>query len=236
MRHPRWQPFSAALLRGCLFCILSISALAQRGPHSSSLSVSLNEDTRIFLNPQSPDPVERQRTEQLGTAVGVSGSWRYRVYPSISVDLRGEYIVHESRIIDQIGTPFTHGLSVFLLETSALFSLPFSSERFDLYVGGGLGLYSGRRLYSVANVDATHVSASPAIGIQVIVGAEYLLVGDLGIRFELLFRDPQMGVENRFHESSVTSRGVTYPLHTEPFRSNINLNGNVYSLGLFYSF
>ena len=31
----------------------------------------------------------------------------------------------------------------------------------------------------------------------------------------------------------VTSHGITYPLQTTPFRSNINLNGNVYSLGLF---
>jgi hypothetical protein len=113
-----------------------------------------------------------------------------------------------------------------------LFSLPFSTERFDMFVGGGVGLYTGRRIYLVADAEAEHVSSTPAVGIHVVVGAEYLVAGGVGVRFEVLFRDPQMGVENRFPQSSVTSRGVTYPLQTAPFRSNINLNGNVYSLGI----
>ena len=236
MKHPRRKPLFAALLRGCLFLLLTVTAYSQRGDHSVALYGSINEHAQIFSHPNSPDPVLRQRAEALGSVLSAAADWRYRIYPTISLNLRGEYVALENETADPVGTPVTHGLHVYVLEGSALFSLPFTSERFDMYVGGGVGLYSGERVYTLADVRAEHVSASPAVGIQVIVGAEYLLALGIGIRFELLFRDPQMSVENRFPRTSVTSHGVTYPLSTEPFRSNINLNGNVYSLGLFYSF
>lgn len=236
MTHPRRKPFFAALLRGCLFFLLTLTVYGQRGDHSVAVYGSMNENAQIFSHPNSPDPILRQQTEILGSVLGAAADWRYRIYPSISLNLRGEYVAMEHETTDPVGTPITRGLRVYVFEGSALFSLPFSSERFDMYVGGGLGLYSGERVYAVAEIQAEHVSASPAVGIQVIVGAEYLLAVGIGIRFELLFRDPQMSVENRFPRSSVTSHGVTYPLSTDPFRSNVNLNGNVYSLGLFYSF
>jgi hypothetical protein len=236
MKHPRWKPFIAALLRGCLFFLLTVTAYSQRGDHSVALYGSLNEHAQIFSQPNSPDPLLRQRAVVLGSVFSAAADWRYRIYPSINLNLRGEFIAMETETADPIGTAITHGLRVYVLEGSALFSLPFTSKRFDMYVGGGLGLYSGERMYAVADVSAEHVSASPALGIQVVVGAEYLILVGLGVRFELLFRDPQMSVENRFPRSSVISHGVTYPLSTEPFRSNINLNGNVYSLGLFYTF
>jgi hypothetical protein len=236
MKHPRWKPFFAALLRGCLFFLLTVTSYSQRGDHSIAVYGSINENAQVFPHPNSPDPVLRLQTEVLGSVLSAAADWRYRIYPTISLNLRGEYVAMENTTMDPIGTPMTHGLRVFILEGSALFSLPFTSDRFDMYVGGGMGVYGGERVYSVADVRSEHVSAVPAVGIQVIVGAEYVLALGLGLRFELLFRDPQMSVENRFPRPSVTSRGVNYQLSTDPFRSNINLNGNVYSLGLFYSF
>jgi hypothetical protein len=226
---------TSALLRGCLFFMLSLTALGQRTDHSIGVYGSFNDDARIFLFPQSPDPVLRQQTKGLGGSFGLAASWRYRVLPTVAAEFRGEFITREEAE-EYGGTSVSHGFTVMLFEVSALFSLPFSGDRFDMYVGGGLGAYSGKRIYAIADAEAEHVSASPALGIHVLLGAEYLLMDRVGVRFILLFRDPQIGVENRFTRPSVTAANVTHPLQTDVFRSNINLNGNVYCLGLAYYF
>ncbi len=233
MKHPRRMPLISALLRGCLFLLLFSPAYAQRGEHSISLFGGFVDDAQIFLFPQSPDPIARQQTADVGASFTGAVSWRYRFIPTLSAELRAEYLSHDSESSDVVGTPVVQGFRIAMFEGSALFSLPFSTKRFEMYVGGGIGLYSGRRLYSIAGIESEHVSSIPAVGIHVLVGAEYLFAGNLGVRGEVIFRDPQMGVENRFPQPSVTSHGITYPLQTTPFRSNINLNGNVYSLGLF---
>ena len=252
MSHPRRQQTLRTLLRGCLLLLLpailllAFEARAQnqatadpnslRSDYSVSFFGSINEDVRIFLFPQSPDPVLRQQTEILGSAYSAALSWRYRVLPTLSLDLRGEYATVEKSTTDAVGTAILHGMDAYLLEGSALFSLPFSTRRFEMYVGGGLGVYTGSRLYRIGEALAEHVSSTPAIGLHVTVGAEYILHAGLGLRFELVFRDPQISVDNRFSQPAITANSVTYPLQTEPFRSQVNMNGNVYSLAVFYSF
>ncbi len=235
MKHPRRQLLVSTLIRGCLFVLLSAAAMGQRTDHSVAVYGSFNDDARIFLFPQSPDPTLRQQTQGLGGSFGAAASWRYRVFPTIAVEFRGEFITRE---VEQEygGSSVSHGFTMMLFEGSALFSLPFSGDRFDMYVGGGLGVYSGRRIHAIAGIEAEHISATPAIGIHVLIGAEYLVLEHVGLRFNLLFRDPQVSVENRFLQPSVTAAGVTHPLQTDVFRSNINLNGNAYCAGLAYYF
>ncbi|MFZ1729629.1 MAG: hypothetical protein WBQ23_08295 [Bacteroidota bacterium] len=232
MKHPRWKPLFTALLRGCLFFLLTAAAFSQRTDNSIAVYGGFSDNGQIFLYPQSPDSELRQQTQSLGGAYGAAAVWRYRLFPTVAIELRGEYVSSEEEESDPVGTKYVHGLRVALFQSSALFSLPFSGESFEMYVGGGVGVYSGQRVYSIAGIDAGHVSTTPAIGIHVLIGAEYLIAAGIGIRFETLFRDPQIAVENRFPQSSVVSNGVTYSLQTDAFRSNINMNGNVYSLGL----
>lgn len=237
MSHPRRMSFPAALLRGCLLLLMLWTTVsAQRGVHSITLHANLNDDARIFPAPNAPDPVLRNQSEALGSAFSAAVSWRSRIWRTVRVDLRGEYVSHDKVSSDPVGTPITNGLRVLLLEGSALFALPFSSARFEMYVGGGIGVSTGQRRYAIAAIESQSVSSTPALGMQVILGAEYLIFDALGMRFELLFRDPQMSVENRFPTDTVVANGVRYHLATTPFRSNINLNGNVYSLGIFYCF
>jgi hypothetical protein len=232
MKHPQRKPLFTALHWGCLIFLLSTGAFSQRTDNSVTIYAGFNDGGQIFISPQSPDPVQRQQTYSIGGAYCISAAWRYRLFSTVSLELRGEYVSHEEVDIDPIGTPFKHGFRVALLHSSALFSLPFSGERFEMYVGGGVGLFGGQRIYSVAGIEAERISTVPAFGIHVLVGAEYLITAGFGIRFETLFRDPQMSAENRFDQNSVVSQGVTYRLQTNVFRSNINLNGNVYSVGL----
>ncbi|PLX31625.1 MAG: hypothetical protein C0600_05085 [Ignavibacteria bacterium] len=232
MKHPRWNTAIQALLRGCFVILLFSSAHAQNPDHSITISTGYLEASRIFLYPQSPDPLRRQVSEDLGSTVSFSASYRYRLYAPIAFQVRGEFAGNDLEMRDQVGTPISHGYEVWIIEAEATFSLPFSTQRFDMYVGGGAGMYVGSRRYAIAGVEAESSSSQPAFGIHVIVGAEYLLTEQLGLRADVLFRDPQMSVENRFSQSSVVSRGIEYPLQNSPFLSHINLNGNVYAIGI----
>lgn len=241
MPIPRWSHTFFVLRRGIFLSILltlfSQSALlSQPLRHAVSLSAGLIEDSRIFVSPQSPDAVERQRTTNLGATTGYGGSYRYRLWPSVAVQLHGEFVHERSGAQDLAGTRIENGFDIWLMELSGMFSLPFSSERFEMYVGGGAGVYVGRRSYAVAGVASETASSLPAFGIHILVGAEYLVTSQLGLRADVVFRDPQMSVENRFRQSAVQANGVTYALDTEPFLSHVNLNGNVYSLGVSWHF
>lgn len=236
MKHPRWNAALPALLRGCFLFLIVGTAQAQNQDQSFTLSTGYLEASRIFLSPQSPDPIRRQVAEDLGSTVSYAASYRYDIYTPIAVQVRIEYADTESETRDQVGTLIHHGFHVWILEAESMFSLPFSTERFDMYVGGGAGMYLGSRSYAIAGVQATHVSSRPAFGIHVIVGAEYLFTDRLGLRADVVFRDPQMSVENEFSQSAVVSQGVTYPLQETPFLSHINLNGNVYAIGISWHF
>ncbi len=239
MNIPRWSHTLSVLRRGIfIFLLLLPSAMlhTQSHRHALSVSVGLIEDSRIFVSPQSPDPVERQTTTNLGSTTSYGGSYRYLLFPSVTLQLHGEYVHERSESTDLAGTRIQNGFDIWLAEASGIFSLPFSSDRFIMYVGGGAGFYIGRRSYAVADAAAETVSSVPAFGIHILVGAEYMVLPRVGIRADVVFRDPQISVENRFRQSSVRANGVEYPLSTDPFLSHVNLNGNVYSLGVSWHF
>lgn len=231
VKSPRVKSAGTALLRGLFLFLLTLPLHAQTGDHSIALSVGYLDASQIFLYPQSSDPVLRDETADIGSSFCYAGGYRFNLYPSIAVQLHAEYVSGRSSRSDQVGTVEKNGFDVWLLEADAVFTLPFSTRRFQMYVGGGGGMYLGRRIHSIAGVSAETVSSTPAVGIHVLVGAEYMLTEHLAVRADIIFRDPQISVENRFPQERVLSNGVEYPLRDEPFRSHINLNGNVYSLG-----
>jgi hypothetical protein len=239
MQIPRWSHTDTVLRRGIfffLFLLLPAGLLSQSRQHALSVSVGFIEDSRIFVSPQSPDPVERQTTTNLGSTASYGASYRYRLNHSVTLQLHGEYVHERSETPDLAGTHIKNGYDIWLMEVSGMFSLPFSSDRFTMYVGGGTGLYVGRRSYAVAEAASETVSSLPAFGIHILVGAEYMFLPQVGVRADVVFRDPQISVENRFRQSSVRSNGVEYPLSKNPFLSHVNLNGNVYSLGISWHF
>ena len=236
MTGPRVKYAGTALLRGLVLFLLAVPLEAQTRDHSAFLSVGYLDASQIFLYPQSSDPVQRDQTADIGGSFCYAGGYRLTLYPSVALQLHAEFVSARSSRRDQVGTVVDNGFDVWLLEANAVFTLPFSTRRFQMYVGGGGGMYFGRRLHSIAGIQAETVTSTPAFGIHVLVGAEYFLTERLAARTDIIFRDPQISVENRFPQKSVMSHGVEYPLRDEPFLSYINLNGNVYSLGLAWYF
>ncbi len=231
MRTPRWLKLLGWHFRGVLF-LLPATLMAQQLTSSLTLSINSLSSARIYIAPQSPDPVERVTTDDLGSALSASLAWRYEFAPALLAHARVEYIGADEERLDRVGTALLTGYRAGALEAGVLFALPFGGSSFRMLVGGGGGLYTAHRRLATAGVTAESTATIPVFDIHVLISAEYFPLRSLAVRADLLFRDPQIPTENAYAQSSVRSNGITYPLKTEPFRSTVNLNGNVYSLGL----
>jgi len=147
-----------------------------------------------------------------------------------------EYLDSEEEREDYNGTILREGFGIGALELCVQYVLPFSGRRFLLFMGGGGGLYAGTRTHALADeVSKAEMSAISA-GILAVFGMEYFLSPAVSAIAEIRYRDPQIQSRNAFGRPSVVSNGITYPLEQRPFDSRINVNGNVYSLGLSFHF
>jgi hypothetical protein len=155
---------------------------------------------------------------------------------SVLVEGSLEYTGAETRWTDHYGTGLSDGYRAYMFELSGLFELPFSGRVIRAYIGGGGGLYAGERTVRIASAVAGTTDSWPVFGIHVLFGAEWQVLPWLSLRGDARFRDPQISVENRFSQSSISANGVVYPLPTEAFPGDININGNVYSVGVVYRF
>ncbi len=192
--------------------------------------------SRIFTAPLSPDPAERALTTDFDASYGASLLYRRTVFSTIFVEANFEYSQSETSWENSLGAPYSDGYRVLLLEGTAAFYLPIQSKSFSAYVGGGIGFYTGDRVFTLAGASTRKIGSSIAFGIHVLVGVKYLLTPRLGIRADMRFRDPRIPVETVFNQDSVTWNDVVYPLPSEPTEAYINLDGNVYAVGLSWHF
>lgn len=228
--HPVVSP-----LRMLLFC-LGMACSTILPAQELSLHANYVSGSRIFTAPRSILAVERNGTNTFASSFSTSAALRVAISTTTAVELALEYAPMESRFTDNHGTSFRDGYDVMAIEIAGLFTLPLSSRTFQMYVGGGTGFYVGTRSLAVAEVSARSIMQPPSFGILTLIGVRYAFHPSLAASFEWRFRNPQLAAENVYDQSSVTANGVTYPLPTDPFYSRVNLNGNVFRLGLGWSF
>ncbi len=201
-----------------------------------SLHASYMGGSRILTAPRALNAIERNGTNDFHASLSAGAALRLDVSTSTAVELSIEYAPMQSHFADHHGTPFSDGYDVAAIELAGIFTLPVSSRTVSMYVGGGAGFYAGTRSLSVAGISARSIMQPPAFGILTLIGVRYAFLPSLAATFEWRFRNPQLGAENVYDQSSVTHKGVTYPLPTDPFYSRINLNGNVFRLGVGWVF
>lgn len=224
------------VLSGLLVCIALIGIRAQDRPNNIALHTSYISEARIYPTPFSPNEILRTDFYDLGGALSYSMQYRRAVSEMIQLGVSAEYAPNSLRSHDSFGTEYVDGYTLYLVEASAFFTLPVSSNRLLIHVGGGIGTAFGEREYSIGGISSSPVSSSPAFGIHVVTGLEYLLSARFSLRAEFRFRDPQITFENRFPQEVISANGYEYRVGTKPFTSRINLNGNAYSLGVGFRF
>lgn len=208
------------------------AAVASEHPHAIGGFVNFVTASRLYPTPFSANPLLHNDSYPLGGAIGFAGDYRYSVSDNIMAGLSLEYLPNKSESTDQNNTLFVDGFSMYIAELSAYFILPVGSERFLVLVGGGLGAYIGRREYEIGGVASRSMSSPPAIGIHVTSGFEYRITQSFSIRAELHFRNPEIVTENAFDAPVIHAQGYDYPVETTPFKSKVDVNGNVYRVGV----
>lgn len=234
---PRTNVRILSVLRGMsFFMLIAVSAHAQDEIHAVTLFGNLVTSAKIFLNPLSSDPFERNATNDVSSMLSGSLQYGFAMSSISRLQVSFEYLSGSETSYDNYDTEIVDGFRMYGVELSGIFLLPISGKRFLMYIGGGGGAYWGTREYAIAGHFARAPASNVSFGILTVFGLEYRVLPPFSVKLELRFRDPQIDTENAFGRPTIDVRGVTYHLPTRPFPSKVNVNGNVYSLGVCWAF
>jgi hypothetical protein len=220
--------------------LAAVPARAQDGGLSVVLKGNYTTSAQIFPNPNASDPFARSQSFSLEDFLGGGVEVRYRIPGStlafgVSVD---RIAAETQRVISSTtgrGVPVDDGYSAIPVELTGYFIIPVSTEQVGIFMGGGAGVYFGRRTYRVAGVEAPVVSTSPGFGIHVLAGLSYSFTEWFSLVGEMKFRDLQFTSSNAFSVPRITYNGAVITVGQDPFASRVNTDGIVFQLGAAYT-
>ncbi len=123
------------------------------------------------------------------------------------------------------------GFELIPIELSIFYFLPFSTEDFKFFMGGGIGVYTGKRTREFGTAKFIDVNSDLGYGIQVGVGMDYMILNNISVRGELRFRDPDFRITNKYDTNIVVYEGRTFTINQSEIPSKLNLDGITFRLG-----
>ncbi|NJD21437.1 MAG: hypothetical protein FIA82_02030 [Melioribacter sp.] len=219
-----------------LFFILPAVILAQANGKDFGISFNLNYTTtsQLYLQPDSPDLILRGTHQSLDDIYSYSIDVRYQVSESIILGIGSESIkktFDNSINLGGIRASMRDGYKMIPIEFSAYYLIPFSTERFKFYMGGGLGLYIGEQIRELGDVSISNESKKIGYGINVSIGMDFLVNQFLSIRTQMRFRDPEFEMESKYSDTTVNYNGKSYILPSEKFTTKVNIDGITFAIG-----
>lgn len=210
------------------------------------LSGSLNyvSSATIQLAPFSADLVERNSTVDISGGYGYSFSIRTKLFRNdLFFGITAEFvkIQDNNAILTLEGDSsiarikLSETITAYPVEFTAYFNVPSFQENLNIYLGGGVGLYSGDRKRKILNFESETISKTFGLSLVVLSGIEYYFEKNFMSFMELRFRDGEYDVKSKFPINSINVNGVSYSLGNE-MNSKIFLDGLKVSLGLGYRF
>jgi len=197
-------------------------------------------------NPRSSDPIERDATIELDGGFGYGAEIIYDpgIYDlGIKLYLSSEFLKIDQRDLEML---FDNGaqrdkvkmreeLILIPVELGVKWLLPVSGRDLKVYIGGGGGVYFGKRTRYLGSLESSMLEAKPGFSLNVLSGIEYFFARNLSGDAELKFREAFFDVESKFNESSIIINGTNYPI-SNPFYSRLIVDGVRISLGINYHF
>jgi hypothetical protein len=216
--------------------------------NGKKISIGINgvytTTARVYLNPDSPNPVIRNSSFEISDIFDPAIDIRYRIADDIIIGLGTEYMkatssgenltVTSGRLTESID--ITDGFLLIPIEFSGYYILPFSTENFKFLMGGGAAYYYGKHIRRFGDEGISTVSRDFAYGIQVSVSMDYLIRDDFTVHTEMKFRDPQFKIKSAYDKQEVNYNGHTISLEQKTFDSKINVNGVTFILGVSFLF
>ena len=232
-----------------LFILLFLfSAYTKAQFNDKRISIGVNgvytTSARIFLNPNSSDPILRNNSFGLSGIFDPAVDIRYRITDDIILGIGSEYMKASATGPNLTGfvgnstvtVDVKDGFLFIPIEISAYYILPFSTERFKFLMGGGVGYYFGKHTREFGDASVSAVKRDFAYGIQVSVSMDYLVRDNVTLHSEMKFRDPQFKVESAYDKLNVNYNDRVVTIVQKTFDSKIDVNGVTFILGASFLF
>lgn len=120
-------------------------------------------------------------------------------------------------------------------EAGIKWKLPVNLDRFDVYIGGGAGIYTGSRQRVLGYLTSEKVSTKPGFSLNILTGVNFHFFQNIYLNFELKFREGYFESTDRFNSNVITVDGNDFNIEN-PFTSRLLASGVRISLGLKYNF
>ncbi len=229
-----------------LILLLFLSFDASISQSRKMVGLNLNYILSAFVYPNviSSDRGLRELSNEVNSWIGFSADFRGEIAEGYLVGLSAEIVnkkVSDVLLVRRISgqtvrIPVEDRYTIYIAELSAFFIAPFSSQKLNIYIGGGVGAYKGKFEKSILNAKS-EIQRSPVnIGIHVMSGVHYNFEKNLSLRGELKFRDPIVEVESRFKDALIEYNGYIFQIAPTQFRTRINFDTMTFMLGLVFSF
>ena len=224
------------LILALIFLINSLELFSQSKPAELGFNLSYVLSALVYPNIISSDYGTRNSNFEIKSLFGFSVDLRYEVASGYVAGLSAEVVrkVSSEMVYYTYGQgvlriPIEDNYRVLILEGTIYFIAPFSSSKWELYFGGGLGAYKGYFKRKVVYIESKVLRAPVNFGIHVVAGfkhnfGEKFLNGKFGIRGEIKFRDPLVDVDGKFEKSYLDYNGRKIQLNTSVFRRRINFD------------
>jgi opacity protein-like surface antigen len=230
---------SRKVLVALLFTSLTVSTQSAR-TQDRSLSVSFRANvttsSRLFTDPKSSSAFQRSQYFSLDDFFGYGVELRYQFPESnIAIGLSSDYVkTTTQRALPRLSTnsptvPIEDGYSVVPVELTGYFLIPVSGQTFGVYMGGGVGGYFGKRLYTLGDTEAPSTESGHGFGIHVLGGVSYRFTEWFSLNAEMKFRDLQFETTNEFPSQTITYRGTVIPV--QRLDSSVHTDGVIFQLG-----
>ena len=160
---------------------------------SKSISLNFNYILSAFVY---PDVISRDRglrdfSTEVNGWFGFSAELRHKITEGYLAGLSLEVVNKKvgdfltRRISNQlIKIPIEDKYTIYIAELNLFFLAPFSSEKWSVYIGGGVGAYKGNFTKSFVYTRSEVQNSPINLGIQVKSGVGYNLLKNLGLKAE----------------------------------------------------
>ena len=155
----------------------------------------------------------------------------------IGVDAEYLWMSQTFTVEDNSGVtvPVKDGYVAFPIELTGYFTIPVGGESFHVYIGGGVGMYFGQRVYSYDGIYSHISDRTPGTGIHVASGVEYNFTSTFALRMETKFREVQFQSSNEFPQLPPYVQ-ISPPYAGQAFDSRISIDGIYLNLGIVMRF
>lgn len=216
----------------------NISAQYENSNFGIAFNYSYTTSSKLFLFPNAQDPILRNQNIEMDGVNSYGVDIRYRISEPLIVGISAEYLKntknHGEFSVGGFIIPIDDGFELIPLELTLYYVVPFSTEKFKFYMGGGAGIYFGRHVRNFSDVSVTDIGSETTYGIQVATGMDFIANEFISLRAEMRFRDPEFDMKSKYSKQIFEYQGRSLLLSRETFQTKANVDGVTFLVGIVF--